>query len=97
MNKLQQEIKNKYEENVIENGKEKLFTDVEVRFDGQDICEDATIKLVPSTEDEQNGEGDDNDIFFYCNGIDDLLNLCDINNGEDFMVVDFFGYFYDEL
>ena len=97
MNKLQQEIKNKYNEYVMENGKEPLFTDVAVRFDGQDICEDVTIKLVPSTEKEQNGEGDDNEIFFYCNGIDDLLNLCDNNNGEEFMVADFFGYFYDEL
>lgn len=97
MNKLQQEIKNKYDEYVAENGKKPLFTDVAVRFDGQDLVEDVAIKLVPSTEDEQNGEGDDNEIFFYCNGIDDLLNLCDINNGEEFMVVDFFGYFYDEL
>lgn len=98
MNKLQQEIKNKYDEYLeLNDGRKPLFVDVAVRFDGQDIAEDATIKLVPSTEDEQNGEGDDNEIFFYCNGIDDLLNLCDINNGEEFMVVDFFGYFYDEL
>ena len=97
MNKLQQQIKSKYNEYVTENGEEPLFTDVTIRFDGQDFIEDVTIKLVPSTEQEQNGEGDDNEIFFYCNGIDGLLDLCENNNGEDFVVVDFFGYFYNEI
>ena len=97
MNKLQQEIKSKYNEYVAENGKKPLFTDVAVRFYGQDLIEDVAIKLVPSTEEEQNGEGDDNEIFFYCDGIDGLLDLCESDNGEDFVVVDFFGYFYDEL
>jgi len=97
MNKLQQEIKSKYNEYIAENGKSPLFTDVTVRFDGEDRTEDVAIKLIPSTEEEQDGEGDDNEIFFYCNGIEDLLDLCESDNGEDFVVVDFFGYFYNEL
>lgn len=98
MNKLQQEIKKTYDEYVeLNSGRKPLFVDVTVRFNGQDLIEDVAIKLVPSTEQEQNGEGDDNEIFFYCDGIDGLLELCETNNGEDFMVIDFFGYFYDEL
>ena len=82
MNKLQQEIKNKHDEYVELNyGRKPLFVDVAVRFNGQDVCEDATIKLVPSTEQEQNGEGDDNEIFFYCNH--DGLYYIDVVKGID--------------
>ena len=97
MNKVQEELVNAHKQYVMQNGVEPKYTDVTIRFNGEDRTEDVVIKLNPSTEEEQNGEGDDNEIFFYCNGIDGLLDLCENDNGEDFVVVDFFGYFYNEL
>lgn len=97
MNKLQKEIKGAYDKYVAEHGEEPKFTDVAIRFRNEDSAMDVVIKLEDSTEEEQNGGGDDDEIFFYCGSIDGLLKLCEEDNGEDFVIIDFFGYFYNEL
>ena len=97
LNDLQKEIKTAYEKYVEEHGEEPLFTDVAIRWlDTEDCVEDVVIKLADSTEEEQDGGGDDDQIFFYCTGLRDLLSLCK-KGCEDFVIVDFFGYFYNEL
>lgn len=77
-------------------GHSPLFASVHVQFKGEDHGEDVVIKLQPSTEEEQNGEGDDNQIFFYCQNFGDFVRLMKEDNGEDFVVTNFFHYF-DEL
>lgn len=37
------------------------------------------------------GESDDDEIAFYCDGVDDFKRLLDPDNGEDFVVVSFVG------
>lgn len=37
------------------------------------------------------GESDDDDIAFYCDGVDDFKRLLDPDNEEDFVVVSFVG------
>ena len=32
---------------------------------------------------------DDDEIFFYVQNFDELIGLCDPNNGEDFVIVDY--------
>lgn len=73
--------------------KEPLYADCHINFKNEDAGYDVTIKLVPSTEEEQEGEGDDNKIFFYCNGVDEFVKLTQQDNGEDFVVTDFFGFY----
>lgn len=85
-----------FEKYKTDKGHAPLFASVHVQFKGEDHGDDVVIKLQPSTEEEQNGEGDDNQIFFYCENFGDFVRLMKEDNGEDFVVTNFFHYF-DEL
>lgn len=74
-------------------GCEPNYARCRVRFDTDGSEEDVVIRLTPSTNEEQQGEGEDNEIFFYCNGLDDLVRLCYEENGEDFCPTELVNFF----
>lgn len=55
----------------------------EVRFNDDITTEENIIALYP-----YDNKKSDERIFFYCNDIDELMELTKENNGEDFMVVE---------
>lgn len=94
MTQLQKQLKEAYEDYVRANKKEPLYVDVAVKYfddNNEDHSFGATIKLTEDVEEKY-----DDVIFFYCRGIDDLLSLCE-KGVEDFVITDFFGYFYNDL
>lgn len=73
-------------------GCEPKYARCRVRFDTDGSEEDVVVRLTPSTENEQQGEGEDNDIFFYCDGLDELVRLCYADK-EDFEVIECIEFF----
>ena len=68
-------------------GCEPHYARCRIRFDTDGSEEDVVIKLT-SDEDEK-----DDEIFFYCDGLDDLVRLCYAENGEDFDLIELVEYF----
>ena len=95
MNDLQQRVETKYNEYLSDKKQSPLYALVGVQFKGEDLHEDFIIKLV-SDYNETTPEWEDEQIFYYCNGIEELKELCDEDNGEDFFVTDFFLYMSEE-
>ena len=58
---------------------------VKFRDDGT-IHENEVIKLTPTVN------ADDDEIFYYVNGVEELVSLIESNNGEDFTITDFDRY-----
>ena len=77
---MKERTRENYEDFVSRNGFEPLFAYCRVTFvdDGTDL--EATIKL--SCDEDEN----DNFIFYYCNGLSDLLSLYDEGPGNDFYI-----------
>lgn len=98
MNKVQQQLIDARNNYVAQHGVEPNFADVLVKFKGVDEAENQTIRIL--NESEKNVETDsffdDDEIFFYTEGFEGLIELCDPNNLEDFVVVDYNDLF-DEL
>lgn len=72
-----------YENFVHENGHEPMYAECSIAFQGA-VPEQATFALFPYDVDVKN----DDDIFFYCNGLEELLNL-----SEDFEVIKVLWFF----
>ena len=68
-------------------GCEPLYANCRIRFDTDGNEEDVVIKLT-SDEDEK-----DDKIFFYCDGLDDLVRLYYGDNGEDFELIELVEFF----
>ena len=84
---LRSELCSKFTKFIQQQGNEPNYANCQVIFnDSQEKCE-VTIKLsCDATPDE------DDNIFYYCNGINDLCTLTVNNNGEDFRIIDIFGF-----
>ena len=78
-------------EHIAEYGKEPLFATCGIVFNGSNRVETMVFKLSTKVVDSE-----DNEIFFYCNGADELKSLCEKDNGEDFQIVDIYDVF-DEI
>ena len=91
MNKVQQQLVNAREQYVAQNGVEPKYADVVVRFDGENKNENQVIRILDESEKGADTESffDDDEIFFYVQNFDELIGLCDPNNGEDFVIVDY--------
>lgn len=98
MNKVQEQLTNAREQYVAQHGVEPKYADVVVRFDGETENENQVIRILDESEQNVDTESfsDDDEIFFYVRNFDELIELCNPNNGEDFIVVDYNDLF-DEL
>ena len=66
---------------------EPTYAIVTVKFrDDGTIHENEVIKLIPTVN------ADDDKIFYYVNGVEELISLIESNNGEDFTITDFDRY-----
>ena len=91
MNKVQEQLTNAREQYVAQHGVEPKYADVVVRFDGEYENENQVIRILDENEKGTDTESffDDDEIFFYVQNFDELISLCDQNNGEDFVIVDY--------
>ena len=98
MNKVQQQLTNAREQYVAQYGVEPKYADVLVRCDGETEAENQTIRILDESEKNVDTESffDDDEIFFYTQGFEGLIDLCNPNNGEDVGIVDYNDLF-DEL
>ena len=98
MNKVQEQLTFAREQYVMEHGVEPKYADVVVRFDGEEQRENQVIRILDESEKGADTESffDDDEIFFYVQNFDELIELCNPNNGEDFVIVDYNDLF-DEL
>lgn len=83
-------MRDRYDE-LVGNKQPILYACVEIVWKDCGEPSDVTIKLSTDIKEDEDGE-----IFFYCNGIDELLKLTDPNNGEDFVITGFEA-FYETL
>ncbi len=95
MNKVQEQLTNAREQYVAQYGVEPKYADVVVRFDGEIEYENQIIRILDENEQNVDTESffDDDEIFFYVKNFDELIELCNPNNGEDFIVVDYVDLF----
>ena len=98
MNKVQEQLTFAREQYVMEHGVDPKYADVVVRFDGEEQRENQVIRILDESEKGADTESffDDDEIFFYVQNFDELIELCNPNNGEDFVIVDYNDLF-DEL
>ncbi len=98
MNKIQTQLTQAREDYVAQNGIEPKYATVLVKYKDENTAEQEVIQILD--ESEENTETDsffnDDEIFFYTQGFGGLIDLCDPNNGEDFVVVAIIDLF-DEL
>jgi hypothetical protein len=66
-----------------ETGQEPQYADCVVRYNDDGNTIETTIKLDCGVE-----EDEDDEIFFYCNGLEDLKGLTNEGPGTDFTVVE---------
>lgn len=83
-------MRDRYDE-LVGNKQPILYACVEIVWKDCGEPSDVTIKLSTDIKEDEDGE-----IFFYCNGIDELLKLTEPNNGEDFVITGFEA-FYETL
>lgn len=88
--KLQEQIKQAWDEYVAKNRTEPTYANCRVRFDGEVNSMDVCIKLYDDLD------AQDNLIFFYCTGLNDFLSLCDPTEADEFLVTEFTD-FSDEI
>ena len=77
---MKEKTKKNYEAFIAENGFEPKFAYCQVTFLDNGSSFDATIKL--SCDDDE----DDNFIFYYCNGLSDLLSMYEKGSANDFYI-----------
>lgn len=70
-------------------GVEPLYALVGVQYKDDDNSFETTIKLLDCA-DENNGE--DERIFYYCSGLEDLKSLTEAEGMEDFIITHFIGF-----
>ena len=95
MNKLQSQIIQARDEYVATNGVEPKYADVLVKFNGESKAENEIIRILDESEKGADTESfvEDDEIFFYVENVDKLIELCAPDNGEDFQVIDFTDFF----
>lgn len=98
MNKIQSQLTQAREDYVAQNGIEPKYATVLVKFRGENKTEEEVIRILDESEKDVETDSffDDDEIFFYTQGFGGLIDLCDPDNGEDFVVVDIIELF-DEL
>lgn len=98
MNKVQTQLTQTREDYVAQNGVEPKYADVLVKFKNENKAEQQVIRILDESEEnvETDSFSNDDEIFFYTRGFGGLIDLCDPDNGEDFVVVDITDLF-DEL
>ena len=91
MNKVQEQLTNAREQYVAQYGVEPKYADVVIRFNGESEVENKTIRILDENEQDADTESffNDDEIFFYVQNFDELIELCMKNNGEDFYIVDY--------
>lgn len=91
MNKAQTQLTNAREQYVAQYGVEPKYADVVIRFNGESEVENQTIRILDESEQDADTESfsNDDEIFFYVQSFDELIELCLKNNGEDFYIVDY--------
>jgi len=99
MNEIQQKLLNGYNEYVARFNEEPNYASVIVRFKGEDEDEFQIIRILNDSEQDADTESffDDDEIFFYVQNFDELLGLCDPDNGEDFVVVGYTSLYFDTI
>ena len=89
--RLKEKIEEKFNTFTKNHSYEPRYASVQIKFKGYEEPEDMIIKLFESYD----SEWEDNQIFFYCRSLGDLLSLC--NEGcEDFIITDIYD-FLEEL
>ena len=93
MNKVKQEFIKMVENYKQDNGKEPTFVSCGVVWDNgaDNTIDNEVIKLNTEII-----EDEDDEIFFYCEDNEEFLELCEGNNGQDFIVEEIYDLF-DEL
>ena len=89
-NLIKKQMRDRYDE-LVGDKQPILYARVEVMYFDTEMKQDVTIKLSTDVN-----EDEDDDVFFYCDGIDELLKLTENSNGEDFMITAF-DDFYETL
>lgn len=84
--KLSDEIKEKIKQ-VEEQGLTRV--EVEVQFKGEETTETQTIAIMGGY-DPDNPPDDDEEIFYYCNSISDLIGLFEQEDCNDFYITDIY-------
>lgn len=89
---VKQKIGNGYLKYCSETGYEPHYADCVIRWDDTLETEEARITLAMDADTDK-----DDEIFYYCNGLNDLKTLAD-KGGEDFIVAECFGFgVYEDL
>lgn len=89
---VKQEIGNRYVEYHNENEHEPHYADCVIRWNDTLETEEARIALAMDADTDK-----DDEIFYYCNGLNDLKALAD-KGGEDFTVAECIGFgVYEDL
>lgn len=89
-NLIKKQMRDRYDE-LVGNKQPILYARVEIVWIDYGEPSDVTFKLSTDIKEDEDGE-----IFFYCDGIDELLKLTEPDNGEDFMITGFED-FYETL
>jgi len=89
-NLIKKQMRDRYDE-LVGNKQPILYACVEIVWKDCGEPSDVPIKLSTDIKEDEDGE-----IFFYCDGIDELLTLTEPDNGEDF-VITAFEDFYETL
>jgi hypothetical protein len=92
MNKLQEEIEKQYAEYIKEHNEEPRYASVAVRFLDEENSFDTIIKLLDDYDENNTPDWEDEQTFFYCNGLNDLKSLCE-KGCEDFVITDLYELF----
>ena len=82
-------IEHQYKEYLKEHKREPLYASCDIVWtDAEKPCSPENVIIKLSSE---IIESEDDRIFFYCNGIEELKSLADFT-GEDFTIVDFYNF-----
>lgn len=84
----EQEIRELYNTWQTEHGDEPRYANCQILFKGEENSFEDIIKLYSSTD----GKSEDDHIFYYCDGIEDLIRLMEDDNGEDFIVINVIAF-----
>lgn len=83
---IKNEIEQKFNEFVKKNGKESAYAVCEIVWKDTNNLENVKIQLSSDSNPDE-----DDDIFFYCDSLNDLKSLCEFG-GEDFIVTEIYGF-----
>lgn len=87
--KLKETIKRAFEDYKAKHIFKPTFAHVQIEWDDDNETEDTIIKLNTDVI-----EDEDNEICYYCEGIDELCLMCENNscNPSDFTIIGFYGF-----